>query len=157
MTRDHVIPTSYLREKRRFSGDWLVPACRDCNSLIGDELIFNVPDRAAWVAAILRRKFRRLLQSRQWSDDEIAELGTSLRSAVILDREKRKETARRLEHLDIVAKMDSTYLSSGRPWIAVEDEVAIEFLDDDDQAARERRATLLARANKRYKSTGYDR
>lgn len=149
--RDHVIPTSYLRAKRRFAGDWHVPCCTECNSLLGAELLFNVPDRAAWVCELINRKYRSLLCSRQWDQDEIDELGYNLKIVVQGEKARRAELVRRLAHLEIVASMDPTYMSDDRPSIFLQEEECAEFIEDDSFAARERREELLRRARRRFR------
>jgi hypothetical protein len=149
--RDHVIPTSYLRTKRAFRGDWCVPCCSECNSLLGAELLFNVPDRAAWVHELINRKYRTLLCSLQWDQDEIDELGYNLKIVVEGEKARRAEMLRRLAHLEIVAAMDPTYMSDDRPSIFLQDEECAEFIEDDSVAARERRDELLRRARKKYR------
>lgn len=145
IARDHVIPTCYLREKRKYEGDWLVPACAECNTILGSELIFNVPDRAAWILATMRKRYKKILLSVHWDDEELEEIGYSLR-CYIEGRQKAKiEINRKIEYLAKVSSMPISYMYSMRPHIDRDIEDVPEFVEDDVRMARERRKILLKR------------
>ena len=150
LQRDHVIPTSYLRIKRRYAGDWLVPACGECNRMLGSHLIFNVPDRAAWVMVAYQHKYRKVLTTVLWDDDELDEMSPRMRKNIKARLKARAEMERRLDHLKVVAAMPLTYMAHLRPAIDPEDEEFAEFIVDDNQRAEERRRELLARARKYF-------
>lgn len=146
--RDHVIPTSYLREKRKFEGDWLVPACAECNRTLSSFLIFNVPDRAVHVLIRYHIKYRKLLHSILWSDDELIELGYSLRQKIRGAQFERKIVESRMKHLRAIAMMPVGYLSNLRPIIDPDIEDVPEFIDDDIRLAKPRRKIILDRATR---------
>ena len=150
VNRDHVIPTCYLREKRRYEGDWLVACCTECNSTLGDNLIFNVPDRAAWVAAHYRQKYRKVLNAPRWSEDEIDELRGNLRKKIRGAVIERKEMEERIRHLDLVAGLPISYKTELRPAIDPGDEDVPEYRENYLFAhERRRELTAKARAQKR--------
>ena len=144
--RDHVIPTSYLRTKRRYEGDWLVPACRECNSTLGDRLIFNVPDRACYILGQVQRTKAKYLNSVVWDEEELTELGHNLRTYVESFQLTKKFYELRTAHLKAVSWQPSSYMAKLRPWIDPEIEDVPEFLDDDYWSKRVRRAEILERA-----------
>lgn len=74
----------------------LVPACRDCNSVLGKKWFGTLAERRAYVKERLRARNARLLGSPSWSKDEIDTLGRTLRSAVELQQRKREVIQRRL-------------------------------------------------------------
>ena len=152
LCRDHVIPTSYLRERRRYEGDWLVPACVECNSTLGAELIFNVPDRAYWILQVYRRKYARLLRSIPWCEEELAEMGYALRQSIIAQEEARERLLKRIEHLQVTSMQPITYLAQLRPQIDPEDEDVSEFIDEDLRNVKELRADLVAKARQKYRA-----
>jgi len=84
---DHVIPVSYLARlvdpqidhPRLQRGLIVVPACADCNGLLGPFVAFSIEDKRAELKRRLRRKYARLLGTAEWADDELGELGGSLR------------------------------------------------------------------------------
>lgn len=88
-TQDHVIPQSKLGDlealgiKTMWSQrTWDVPACLECNSALGDRLFRNINERKRWVKNWLRRRYAKYLKMPQWTEDELRELGYSLRQNV---------------------------------------------------------------------------
>ena len=156
LQRDHVIPTSYLRQKRRYEGDWLVPACSECNRTLGSELIFNVPDRALWVMTAYQRKYRKLIRAIPWDEEEIAELGHNLKLLILAQEKAAREIRRRIEYLRMVACQPITYLAALRPTIDPEIEDVPEFVDEDLQAKRIRRSLLISKARLKYRHAEMD-
>lgn len=109
--RDHVIPQSYLRYgKRRFDGDWTVPSCRECNSLLRDELIFNVPDRARYLIAKYLKRYKKELSFTSWDEEDLEDVSDNLRLMVEASEIFKKEIEQRLDHLRIVSEMPEDYL-----------------------------------------------
>ena len=149
--RDHVIPTSYLREKRRYEGDWLVPSCRECNSTLGNELIFNVPDRAYWLLQAYKRKHRKILKSIPWSEEELEDIGPTLRSAIESQEKARNSLTQRINHLRVISMQPITYLAPLRPIIDPDIEDVPEFMDNDIYRREEKRIDLYEKARKRFK------
>lgn len=64
----------YLTENRV-----VVPACRDCNRALGGQPLFTIQERRAYIRARLWRKFGQLIGMPGWKDEELEELGPSLR------------------------------------------------------------------------------
>jgi len=89
---DHVIPQALLREFLFFQGEGLdypsdvkfyrVPSCKQCNSALGSRMFRTMADRRQAVKDYLQRKYAKLLRSPDWSEDEMAELGKTLRSHI---------------------------------------------------------------------------
>ena len=59
--RDHVIPRSYLRAtgKPNWRRDWTVPACHECNVLLGSQLLVTIETRAEYLLERYLRLDRR--------------------------------------------------------------------------------------------------
>lgn len=108
--RDHVIPNSFLRERRKFRGDWIIPACGECNNTLGDELIFNVPDRASYLLARYEKKYKKVINFPEWSDEELEDISNRMKLSILASLEYKAEIRTRLEHLKIVSTMDYAYL-----------------------------------------------
>ena len=121
LCRDHVIPTSYLRQKRKYEGDWLVTSCQECNNVLGSDLIFNVPDRANRVLQVLRKKYLKVLNFPEWTPEELEELSHSFKASVISSLTHKHEIQERLNYLELVSKMPKMYKAEGRPSIIDED------------------------------------
>jgi hypothetical protein len=92
-TVDHVFPISQaaalssvltpteLRAKLR-GGLSLVPACFDCNNRAGAKPFYTMASKRAYIQSKLRIKYRKLLDSPEWSEAELNELGFALRQSV---------------------------------------------------------------------------
>jgi hypothetical protein len=106
--RDHVVPASYnqnvQRHKKHFKQGTTVPCCGECNVLLGDRLYFSIPSRAAYLLGTYERRYKKLLKQPDWSEEEIEELGPSMRTSVIQSMKDKNEIRRQLEHLQLVAE-----------------------------------------------------
>jgi hypothetical protein len=106
--RDHVIPASYSQSvpyrKKTFRQKDTVPCCQECNVLLGARLCFTIPSRAAYLLGTYERRYKKLLNQPDWSDEEIEELGPSLRTSTIQSMKDKNEVRRQLEHLTLVAE-----------------------------------------------------
>lgn len=60
-----------------------VPACAECNSLLGDRHPWTLGDRKRSVKNRLRRRYKRILSIPPWSDSELSILSPSLQDFVI--------------------------------------------------------------------------
>ena len=109
-TRDHVIPNSYLREGRGYEGDWLVPACKECNGTLGDILLTNVPDRATYLLSKYRRKYKKLLSFADWTDWELEDISDRLADSIRATRAQKQEMIDRINHLELVSGFDIEYM-----------------------------------------------
>ena len=91
-TLDHIPPLSVMRlldaERRRKDGIVcsLVPCCRECNLVLGGRHLLTVADRLEFLEKHYEKKFDK--QESFWSDDEINELGFSLRNFVKAKQQK---------------------------------------------------------------------
>lgn len=80
-TRDHLLPRTWTGESVR-RNVLTVPACRQCNTAINDRYAPSITARRKLSHDYIARKNARLLRMPEWSPDEVAELGDSLRSTV---------------------------------------------------------------------------
>ena len=104
-TRDHVVPEAIKRngKGKRFDIGPIVPACHECNSLLGDRYLLTVRERAAYLLRRYRARYARLLATPEWTDEELDELGDRLRRVIIGAQMERADVLRRLNHLRLVA------------------------------------------------------
>jgi hypothetical protein len=83
---DHVPPlhfVSRLDDRDRWAFDLRkLPACPECNSLLGGCLKTTIRERRAIIKAKLRSRYRCVLGMPAWDEDELDELGPSLRGNV---------------------------------------------------------------------------
>lgn len=95
-SKDHVPPVSirdwlYLQqgleaEMRRRFPPVEVPACHECNTLLGARWPWTVLGRKARIKIILRIRYRKVLAIPEWSDYEIGRLEDSPLKAKLLDK-----------------------------------------------------------------------
>lgn len=89
---DHVFPVSVaanvdwmsnrtLYEYRR--GLVMVPSCGECNNVACDGIYKSVVEKRNAIHIVLRRRYRKILSVPLWSDDELSELGHSMRTSVL--------------------------------------------------------------------------
>jgi len=100
-TRDHLLPR-VLAGSLRLSGveqapsRETVPACHECNAILGSRIYDSVAQRRAVVHASLARRYRSALEAPQWSDEQLDALGPTLRTAVLHQQQLREITLTRL-------------------------------------------------------------
>jgi hypothetical protein len=87
-TKDHLLPVTMTGEsQRKFVA--VVPACKECNSAIGDRVGHRVTERREEAHRHIRKKYRREIEAKgTWTPSELAQLGPNLRGAVkrLLDK-----------------------------------------------------------------------
>lgn len=110
-TRDHVIPLSVLRSGRRQGGKgkgWgeTVPACTECNVLLGTSLLPSMDARAGLIAGALARRYGKLLTMPEWTEAELGELGPDMRRHVTGSLERAARVRLRIAY--------ARYVASGR-------------------------------------------
>ena len=82
--RDHVIPSSRERVKKTFRQKDTVPSCSECNRLLSNLNYFTVRSRAEYLLTAYKKRHRDLLIMPHWSQEELDELGYTLRTAIEL-------------------------------------------------------------------------
>ena len=58
-----------------------VPACRECNSLLGRTYQPTLEERKRYLKSILEKRYQRFLEIPDW-DDDIADLGEQLKQYI---------------------------------------------------------------------------
>ena len=87
-TIDHFVPVSVVASVLSLGWDinqgsrYLVPSCGECNVLAGDNIFRSIGAKRRYIHTKIKHKYRRILALPPWSEDEIAELGYSLATAV---------------------------------------------------------------------------
>jgi NMD protein affecting ribosome stability and mRNA decay len=107
---DHTIPQSVLKSLRGFDIETrqailkrlprmvTVEACRSCNSVLRAIAYPTLEQRRQHVVRYLMVKYAKLLASPDWDDAELAELGPTLRSAVLQQQGIKEWVRRRIRH-----------------------------------------------------------
>jgi hypothetical protein len=107
--KDHVIPVSYECVSRRmasFDRSETCPACTECNCLLGSRWVPSIAERAQFIARILAIRYRELLKTPDWSEDELEEMGTKLRKGIISRIKRRDLTKARIAYAESVGLMN---------------------------------------------------
>ena len=98
--RDHLIPQSHSATGvSSFARHLWVWACGECNILLSDRPLFTVEERGAFLLNRIPERYEKLLNSPVWDDDEIDELGPSLRNTIIEGERKKRWVADRVRFL----------------------------------------------------------
>lgn len=97
--REHVIPYSWMQNQKRTMGivenfwTWIVPSCGECNRTAQAMLFGTVKQKRRYLQERIKAKYSESFVHEAWSDEEIEELGPSLRQYVGAIQ-AREETAR---------------------------------------------------------------
>lgn len=106
-TKDHIIPIVYLRNgrprNRRAIGD-TVDCCRECNSLLGAKALFSIEERANELAECLTRRYKKELKAPIWTEEDLSDLGPTLRKQIEAKQYLRQETLERVRNASSVAQ-----------------------------------------------------
>ena len=87
-TKDHFIPRVYVSRMTQIRADLgakaklIVPACRECNSTAGDHIFDTISEKRTFIKQQYRKKYRKLLESPNWTEDELNQLGLSLQTTI---------------------------------------------------------------------------
>ena len=122
-TKDHLVPRPWTGETRRNSVA-VVPACGDCNSRIGDRHSVNIDDRRRGAQASLRKRHRMILEAPEWTDEQLAEFGPTLRGHIESKAREREAIKSRLSWPD-----DPFYDLRAWQKSGVDDPVALGVID----------------------------
>jgi hypothetical protein len=84
-TLDHVPPLHWVARMRQLdrevTGAMLIPACAECNAILGGKLFLTMPSRRAHIYERLKAKNHRILRMPEWDEDELAEISPKLARA----------------------------------------------------------------------------
>ena len=101
---DHVIPYSYtsaISSKYRNGGSdpgFRVPACTQCNVILGDRIFDNIVARKEYVHQCLQVKLSKYSATVAWDEEDMAPLGRNLRSKIEIGMAKRSIARDRLTY-----------------------------------------------------------
>lgn len=80
-TIDHIPPVAD-RAQLMHVHHFEVDACHECNSMLAARTLWTVEERKSWIKQYLKKKYRRLINSPEWTVDELDELGPKLRKGI---------------------------------------------------------------------------
>lgn len=104
--REHVIPVSYLSLSRSYDPEknWITPSCDNCNSLAGASVCLSIPEKAQLIKKRFTRKFSKVLNQPEWSNEELSEVSYSLREAIWGSMVAKRVAIERLNHLEYICE-----------------------------------------------------
>ena len=90
--RDHVFPLSVAAQlqvwrqsvqSELWRGLVTVPACKECNTIAGNEVFRDPLSKRSYIQSRLREKYELDRHNVQWTFEELSELGYSLRTKIL--------------------------------------------------------------------------
>lgn len=117
LQREHVVPIYWLGTQRNYDPDnnWIVPACRQCNSFAGAKLFISIPDKAKFIYTRLKQKAKKILRTPIWSQSELNEIAIKLRVKIEEDIINKKIIENRLNVLKSVSELPQDFERPG--WV----------------------------------------
>lgn len=79
--RDHVIPRSWSNNES-FAEKYVVPSCTECNALLSNSVVHSIEERAAYLQTLYLKRYRKLLKTPEWSNQELKEMSPSMRKSI---------------------------------------------------------------------------
>lgn len=116
-TVDHFIPQTVASRLTLGGLQMLIPACRECNSILGPRYYRTLRLRREAAKEGIRRKYRRILRLPDWQEDEWANLGYGLMVMVKKNQTLKDRTVERLKYQGALDAIVSFELSD--PGIAI--------------------------------------
>jgi hypothetical protein len=99
-SRDHFVPRSYTNKMRAMGSSVhvseTVPCCRECNSTAGATIFSNVREKRFYIQDKYRNKYAKILNTPDWTQKELDELGPTLKSHVINGLRAKEITKQRI-------------------------------------------------------------
>ena len=103
--KDHSVPISYLDELKRLRDlgvkldipeQKMIDTCIECNRIAGGRFLGTPLQRKIYIKTEIRKKYKKLLDSPDWEDEDIEELDGRLQEYVVLYQEAKKLIKQRL-------------------------------------------------------------
>lgn len=146
--REHVIPVSYLGLTRSYNPNlnWIVPSCNKCNQLAGNQVFFSIPEKAEYIIKEYRKKYRKIILSEDWTEEEINELDYNLRNGIKAQIILKELVISKIEFLETVVKKHKEYLMPD----FIKNTI-IEIQKDHEQLVKENKKKLRQKRKNRAK------
>ncbi len=106
---DHTIPYSfysldYKGGRKKASHNDPVPmvdSCKECNILLSNKLIPEINDRKKYLLNKYKSRYKKLLSTPYWDEDELEELDKDLRNKLIYDFKIKKWVEEKINFLSL--------------------------------------------------------
>ena len=110
-TRDHVPALSMYwlaganrRQKASFKRNKWIPACKECNTSLGNSYLLTIQDRANHLIDRYEEKYRKLLNQPVWGEEELERMGPSMKQFIQSKAVERQILMDRLAHLGTISR-----------------------------------------------------
>ena len=103
ITRDHVVPVSSNSSSRSYNSKDTVKCCRECNLLLSNKFINTVEERAFYLSEAIANRYKKCINSADFTESEINDLGPRLSSLVTSNMVQKKYIAARISHAHKIA------------------------------------------------------
>jgi len=105
-TMDHVIPRTHLYGTDSYAREYVIPACKECNSLLGNRYFETIGERASYLLAKYESRYAKYLRIPDWSEEEMESVGRSLKSKIRAGMAKKKLAETKIKHLQTIVELD---------------------------------------------------
>lgn len=99
---DHVIPVSYdfaSRSAASYAKDLVVPCCSECNSRLSNFYLPTIAERAEYLIGSYKDKYKKVLNRPDWTDEELKDMGATMRKRIKADAQLKIDLEQRLTYL----------------------------------------------------------
>tara|TARA_R100000008_G_C3499301_1_gene122835 strand:- start:42 stop:458 length:417 start_codon:yes stop_codon:yes gene_type:complete len=112
-TLDHTIPVSFYSTRPTRKGMKskykdpvpVVDCCGECNATLNNKLIIDVRERADYLKEKYIKKYKRILNSPIWDEDDIENMGKTLRACIRRDMRLQQNIKERLDYLKMISNL----------------------------------------------------
>jgi hypothetical protein len=92
-TKDHVLPKSITWNYNT------VPCCFECNSVLGSHVLLSIGERKSFLLGWYSKRYKNILESPNWYEDELEELGEVMREEIRASIAVKKQLLARIKLL----------------------------------------------------------
>lgn len=105
--KEHVVPISWINELKelKFMGidvdvpeEIIVPSCHECNLFASGTIFKSIKEKKRYIKEKLYKRYKKFLNSPEWTEQEIMELDGRLRQHVFITNEIIKIVRKRLKY-----------------------------------------------------------
>lgn len=109
---DHIIPVLYNNVSRKsasYAKHLVVPCCNECNISLTSFYLPSIAERAEYLLELYKVKYKKLLNRPDWSDEELEEIGDTLRRKIKANAKLKENLNQRLIYLLDVSLNESLF------------------------------------------------
>ena len=78
-----------------------VPACRECNSVLGARPLWTLRERRAYIKRMLKRRYADVLKIPDWTDSELAQMSPMMQTYILNGIEVREFIRQRVQYHEL--------------------------------------------------------